>query len=157
MALIVENKVLWRRIVLALLFLSLMGPWLYDRLNIPAEYPCGPSASIRLHGDFCGSPLLGFLVIPVNAAGFLVMALEWIAGTFSGRTEQFISGLAWLPLLAGFSTLLMIRKPDSRRAPIVSLLLWGISCIPPLLIINLYQTKAIYLWGPGFTLDSRSL
>jgi hypothetical protein len=53
-----EGKRIWRVITLAVLLLAILGPWAFDRTNVPAEFPCtGPH--IRLEGDFCGIPMSG--------------------------------------------------------------------------------------------------
>ena len=58
MSWIVEHKRLWGIAILALLLLAILGPWAYDQINVPAEYPCS-APFIRLEGDFCGVPYSG--------------------------------------------------------------------------------------------------
>ena len=42
--------------MLALLVGAMLGPWIFDLINVPAQYPC----DFRLVGDFCGVLLSGF-------------------------------------------------------------------------------------------------
>lgn len=37
-----EHKRVWRVAILVLLLAAIIGPWAYDRVNVPAEYPCAP-------------------------------------------------------------------------------------------------------------------
>jgi hypothetical protein len=53
---IIENKRLWRGIIVGLLLIALMGPWVFDIIHLPGEGPCSASW-IRLAGNFCGEPL----------------------------------------------------------------------------------------------------
>jgi len=147
MSFIVENKVFWRRIVLALFILSLLGPWMYDRLNVPAEYSCG-KPSFRLEGDFCGYPMSGFHALAWSIGGFFYMVVDLIQGDFFGQTRELLVGLFLFPILPFFSTLLLIWKKDSHRLQIINLFAWGLGCILPLLILILeWNLQTIHLWG----------
>jgi hypothetical protein len=53
-----EHKSVGRVAVLMLLLVAMMGPWTFDLINVPAEYPCS-APNIRLDDDFCGTPLPG--------------------------------------------------------------------------------------------------
>lgn len=54
---IVQRKVV-RRVAVTIALLALVGPWAYDRINVPAEFAC-QAPSVRLGGDYCGLPLSG--------------------------------------------------------------------------------------------------
>ena len=40
------------------LLVAIMGPWTFDLIHVPSEYPCS-APFIRLEGDFCGTPMSG--------------------------------------------------------------------------------------------------
>ena len=48
-----------RMVVLVGMIVAFLGPWAFDRINVPAQYECTPP-NIRLYGDFCGIPFSGF-------------------------------------------------------------------------------------------------
>ena len=96
MSFMTENKVLWRILILALFIISMLGPWAFDLLNVPAQYPCG-KPSVRLYGDFCGSPISGFGVIKWANSGFIYILDELIKGNIAGRIVDFIFPLyTWI-------------------------------------------------------------
>lgn len=141
-----ENKVLWRTLVLALLFLSLLGTWSYDVINVPAEFACS-YPNMRLYGDFCGMPIswLSFLF----AGDFFYIFRELVAGIFTGRGRE-LFGLVLLspPLLPLFSTVLLLRKKDSPRLQKFHLFAWGLGCIFPLFILFTQRDiQTFRLWG----------
>jgi hypothetical protein len=80
-----ERRRIWRVIALAALLLAILGPWAFDRTNVPAEYPC-TRPHIRLEGDFCGLPLSGLwgtlLFIEVVASALIGEALMLTAGGY---------------------------------------------------------------------------
>ncbi len=65
--------------VLGFLLLAILGPWTFDPIFVPAQYPCN-APFIRLDGDLCGTPLSGSYIL-------------WgIAGEFSERVGGIIRG-----------------------------------------------------------------
>ncbi len=83
-----------RLAILALLIISLLGPWMFDLINVPAEYPCD-EPFVRLEGDFCGYPLSGFFalyLLPILPFLTTVL-LIWKKETPSLRT---INLVAWI-------------------------------------------------------------
>ena len=54
-----ERRRLLRVILLGLLIAALAGPWFFERLYVPAAYPC----DTRLEGDYCGSPIAGLWMV----------------------------------------------------------------------------------------------
>jgi hypothetical protein len=58
MSWVIKHKHILRAAILALVIISFMGPWAFDKTNVPAQYVCDPT-SIRLEGDFCGHPIAG--------------------------------------------------------------------------------------------------
>ena len=120
-----ENRNFIRSLILILFAVTLIGPWMFDQINVPAEYACD-KPFIRLEGDFCGSPLSGFQFFSL----FILV------------------GLSLLLLTPFFTTLLVIWKKDSRRLQTINLSMWSLALILALLLFVLQlQDKVFYLWG----------
>ena len=120
-----ENRNFIRPIILIVFVVTLIGPWMFDQINVPAEYACD-KPFIRLEGDFCGIPLSGFQFFSL----FILVGLP-------------------IPLLIPFfTTALVIWKKDSRRLQTINLSMWGLALILAVLVFGLQlQDKAFYLWG----------
>ena len=115
-----ENRNFIRPIILIVFVVTLIGPWMFDQINVPAEYTCD-KPFIRLEGDFCGYPL---------------------------SVLQFFSLFTILLLLPFFTTLLLIWKKDSHRLQTINLSMWGLALLLAVLVFGLQlQDKAFYLWG----------
>ena len=56
MSWITKHPRIWRTAGLVLMLVAISGPWGFDRIHVPAQYPCS-APNVRLAGDFCGSPL----------------------------------------------------------------------------------------------------
>ena len=69
-----EHKRIWRTAVLVLLIIAMTGPWSFDLINVPAEYPCS-LPNYRLEGDFCGIPFSGIWIFPVLFPLFTTLSL----------------------------------------------------------------------------------
>ena len=120
-----ENRNFIRSLILILFVVTLIGPWMFEQINVPAEYACD-KPFIRLEGDFCGSPLSGFQFFSL----FILV------------------GLSLLLLIPFFTTLLVIWKKDSRRLQTINLSMWSLALILALLLFVLQlQDKVFYLWG----------
>jgi hypothetical protein len=124
------NPRIWRGIVLGLLLVALMGPWVFDQINVPAQYACS-APFIRLEGDFCGTPLSGLWIL--GAVG-----LSSLAGLLGGEVALSELGRAVLVLvvlgLPLISTVVLLLHGNRRRwigfqlttfVLTVSLLLWS--------------------------------
>ena len=147
MSFIVENKVFWRRIVLALFILSLLGPWMFDRIYVPAEYTCS-TPTFRLEGDFCGYPMSGFLIVFPFTGRFFIILWELITGIFTGQARELFVGLFLLPTLPFFTTILLIWKKETRRLQTIDLVAWILALIPTLTVfITQIKDPVIRLWG----------
>lgn len=146
----VRYKHALRLAILALLIVSLLGPWGYDRIHVPAEYTCS-LPNIRLYGDFCGMPmswLSGFLLF---AGAFFHILWQLITGTFNGRGGGELLGvlLLALPILPLFSSLLLLKKKAPFRLRGFHLIAWGLGCIFPVFILSFQPNVPILLlWGP---------
>jgi hypothetical protein len=153
MSFIAENKDLWRKLVTVLFLISMLGPWMFDLLNVPAQYPCG-RPSVRLYGDFCGYPMSGFEVIKYANSGFFYVLDSLIKGKIAGRIMEIIFPVyTWFIILPFFSTLLLIWNKNSRRLQTINLVAWGIAClvILTMLIFQAREDQFIHslylLWG----------
>jgi len=92
-----KYRSVWRVSVLILLLVAFVGPWAFDRINVPAKYDCSPY--IRLEGDFCGSPLSGIRM--------LVWMFTWIIdGVINIVTGFFANKIALAPI--GFEFLISL-------------------------------------------------
>jgi hypothetical protein len=114
-----EHKRVWRVAVLMGLVVAAMGPWAFDLLSVPAEYPCS-APYIRLHDDFCGEPLPGALILLAASRGLLCMEWRWALALPIGL---FLS----MFVLPSFITLLLILRRDRRSRQVSSIFAWGLA------------------------------
>ena len=151
---ILEHHRIWRIAILALMLAAFMGPWMFERLNVPAKYACSPP-NIRLEGDFCGSPIGG-----VQAFAWIIIGvLNMVAGLITPKTAlanrgfefliSLLNGLLiFLLILPIINTICLFRRgvhPRRQMFTIISWVLaigvglfWGLSNYP-----NLYWAA----WG----------
>jgi hypothetical protein len=148
-------KHVWRGAVLALLLAALMGPWWFDRIFVPAEYPCNRPV-VRLEGDFCGVPMPGTWIFLALAGRSIELAL----GLFSGASVIPDSGsgflsillftlLALLLVLPFFSTILLILNRNRRCWQTFQIAAWGLAVAVSLLVgLEQIGLKGSWvLWG----------
>ena len=141
----IERKNKWRMVILAGMIVAFMGPWVLERLYIPAEYEC----PIRLDGDFCGMPQTGISLLFWLGSGF---AAGLVTGEFnnSERTAEFllISLFILLPLLPILGTLLLISDQDNQHKQGFAIILW-ILAIGFGLFIGLTNYPGLFweVWG----------
>ena len=114
---IYEQKRTIRLIYLLLLVIAINGPWGYDRINVPAEYPCTPP-NIRLEGDFCGLPLSLAWSLSSVVEGLVYIVREVDLGSL--RLANVIPELRvflylFLLLFPMISTAVLILGSRSRR------------------------------------------
>jgi hypothetical protein len=124
-----EHKKVWRVAVLVLLLVAIMGPWAFDRVNVPSEYPCSPP-DVRLEGDFCGLPVRGITVFCFMAVAFINISVELVTGAtvLTDRAREFLFSM-FLPLvvLPFVSTFLLILRGDRRRRQVFGIVTWGLA------------------------------
>jgi hypothetical protein len=111
-----QNKRILRFVVLGLLLVALLGPWVFDIIYIPGEFPCS-DPWIRVGGDFCGLPVpgiysvLGFIgvlfLLPVISTTALLLRNDsrpWfmfhILGLMMGMGLLLMTGLLRYPRLS---------------------------------------------------------
>jgi len=157
MSWITEHARVWRGVALLLLVVSIIGPWTFDLINVPAEYPCS-APLVRLEGDFCGVPMSGTYIFFGLGSEFVRIVTGLVTGklvpTEAGRV-LLIFLLTILLLLPAFNTLLMILRGDRRWLQIFhitvlclagGLMLWVLSAES-----GLHTSR---LWGPWLYLAS---
>ena len=153
MSFIVENKAGWRKFVLTLFIISMLGPWGFDLLSVPAQFPCS-IPSIRLNGDFCGYPMPGFGAVIWAFGSFFYILDDLIKGNIAARIPELITLIyTWILVLPCFSILLLIRNKDSSRLQIINLIVLALACLPALTIFIQQIDRdqlvhlAYLLWG----------
>lgn len=146
MSWISEHMTQWRVAELALLVAALMGPWFFDVINVPAQYPCS-APNIRLEGDFCGTPLPMAWLLFWMAVGSMDVAWGLVTGTATvGDLGSF-----WLGLLLAipfFSTLLLVLRGDRGRKRVFNMVAWGLALGVALVMgLSGYLKFFWVLWG----------
>jgi len=126
-----DKRRIWLGIALALAIAGLVGPWAFDRINVPAQYEC-TLPNVRLEGDFCGMPVTGLWVIMVTVQTVKSLPAAWLRGEpgLSGGLPEIL--LAGIPLLLGLpiiTALVRIWRSESRRWAVINLVAWGLSLI----------------------------
>ena len=131
MSWISEYHRVWRVAILVLLLLAFQGPWFFDQINVPSEYPCS-APFIRLKGDFCGSPTGGMYVLWAVAGELISRVVGLVTGaktpTDAGSAFPFILGAIAL-LLPPVSTVLLIWRGDRQRQLIFHVVVWGLAAV----------------------------
>jgi hypothetical protein len=138
-------------LVLALLVVSLLGPWGFvERINVPAQYDCNPPW-IRLEGDFCGMTYTGLEMIGLGGSALAALA-EGQASSSIGVRDIFaalaIVLLITLLLLPYIITLVRLLTGDRRPGSGFSLAAWGLAAAAGALIMMSDPSQPAHLkWG----------
>ena len=152
MAWVNENRRYLSMAMLALLVLSIVGPWGYNQINIPAQFPCG-EPYIRLEGDFCGepmSPVKGISVMTVDLIRMIAGALNGtISITWSEWGGMALFLLAVLCLLLPLISALRWSLPQKYQPWLVfDLIAWGLATVPTAGMLPFLQAhQPDKLWG----------
>ena len=140
----------WRVIVLVLLLVSIVGPWVFDRIVVPSEYLCSTPA-VRLDGDYCGIPMPGIWVLSAVTGVLVNMVVGLFTGTtaFTDRSREFsFSLLGLLLVLPFFSTLFLIVQGDRRWRLVFHIVAWSLAFGLGLLLgLSNYPNQFWVLWG----------
>lgn len=123
---ILDRKQILRVASLAFLYLAMFGPWVYDSINVPAEYSCN-FPNVRLEGDFCGVPLSGIGILFMVIEGLASISQQYLAesAVFPDRARELLFMIFFVLLpLPFFSTLLVLFKRKSRSLQIFHLGMW---------------------------------
>lgn len=145
-----EHRRVWGIVILALLLLASMGPWGFDRIHVPAQYPCS-APFIRLEGDFCGLPLSGMWMLSILPGEFISLAVGTVAGRIAftdlGRTFLGIV-LVLFALLPVISALLWIFPGHHQHQSKFHLAAWGLAAVFIVRLLPLtLEFRPGQLWG----------
>ena len=91
-----------------LMVAAILGPWIYEVVNVPSPYPC--TTGFRVDENFCGILVSGLNILALFTPNIFISAYYLITGDASLR--EFLGSLLissfFLPVLS--SLFLMIRK-----------------------------------------------
>jgi hypothetical protein len=150
MSWIYEHQRNWRIALLIVMAITLIGPWTFDRIHVPAQYECS-FPNVRLYGDFCGIPLLGIQFVFFVISGLISISISLLTGeyAFSERMREFlITLLVLLPSLSIISTLLLIIRGNKPRRQVFTIIAWIISIGVGLFLGLTHNPKMFWaLWG----------
>jgi len=139
----------FRWLELGLLFIAMIGPWAFDRIIVPVEYPC--TTAVRLEGDYCGFPLSGLWMLWAVISEFWNRVIGLIAGTmtfaeWSIGFRLFLSALVIvLPVFTTVSMLWTGNRPPLQKFNFAA---WGLAVGICLLFAVSSFTKFYWqLWG----------
>jgi hypothetical protein len=123
-----KHRRVWGFVTLTLLLMAGMGPWGFDLVNVPAEYPCS-APFIRLKGDFCGEPVSA-------VRGISILLGDLVVGTVTGRVAFTDLGHIFLGILCvlivmlpAISAVLWIYTGHHEHQSIFHLAAWGLATI----------------------------
>lgn len=123
-----EKERFLRKLILAAFILAMLGPWSFDLLGVPAQFPCNGPA-VRLMGDYCGYPFSGFrgIIMVFTSLSHILGALMngYIAMLIPELISLVIMLFAFLPVVS----FPLIWKKSSRRSQIMSLIVWGLGSL----------------------------
>ncbi len=143
----------WQLLIFALVIVAIIGPWWYDLINVPAQYPC----SHRLYGDYCGIPMSGIWIFVILISRIFELTL----GIFNGNTVSSNTGNALLEIflvvliiislgLPLVSQWLLIVRGDRLRRQWFQIIAWSLSAGAGLwfFVTNLISYRWPWeLWG----------
>ncbi len=115
--------------LLALLGLASLGPWAFERINVPAQYTCS-APYVRLVGDYCGQPVSGLLILVTVAGALPTLSVGTLTGQLSlaDRGRELGAGLqmllTFLPLA---SALVWIWSGSPGRPRLFHYAAWGLA------------------------------
>ncbi|TAH52453.1 MAG: hypothetical protein EYC68_06670 [Chloroflexota bacterium] len=153
MSFIAKNKIWFRLIGMTLFIIAMLGPWAFDLINVPAQYPCH-TPFVRLYGDYCGYPMSALEITKWFGAGVIYALGEIKEGNFVFQISEliFLVGIAII-VLPLCSNLLLLRNQNSYRVQIINVLVWGMACLLALAMFTLQATRAQFVqffylfWG----------
>jgi predicted ferric reductase len=104
------HKKKWRRWILLLMLVSIVGPWIYETIYVPPPNPC--SSGFRVNENFCGSPLSGMWVFFTVLASVSSITSRFFTGEASAGEFLLSVGTILYILLPVVSLLLVAGKAD---------------------------------------------
>jgi hypothetical protein len=143
----------WRKVILILLVLAILGPWAFDKTNVPAQYACGPT-SVRLEGDFCGHPTSGIQILFWMIEWLFVFIIRLISREADFVQEGFNFWIVYnsliliLLILPIINILVMIFRGAQPRLQKFHLVVCGLNLAPALLVgLSGFPNIYFVLWG----------
>lgn len=124
MSFILAKESFLRKLILGTFILAMLGPWSYDLVSVPAQFPCN-GFSVRLVGDYCGLPVSGFggtLMVSISILHRLSLLINGYFATLRPELTAFVIMLfVFLPI---FSSLTLVRRKNSSRTQVINLIAW---------------------------------
>jgi len=145
---IIKHERAFRVAELALLLAAILGPWGFDRINVPAQYPCN-APNFRLEGDFCGTPLSGafVLLLIISEVGYLVSRL--VTGIPLNPNQALALSILILILLPLFSTIVLVLRGGKRGTPVFHMVALVLAVCAGLFVSLFFYPRLFWvLWGP---------
>jgi hypothetical protein len=137
----------WRLLIWILLLISVFGPWVFDNIYVPSEYPC----SIRLRENICGSPVTGVWILSALFGLFCNSILELAKGaavTFPLVRDISIGLIPFALVLPFFSLYLMIVSGGSRPRLVFHMIACSVAAGVGLMLGLIAHTNRFWLlWG----------
>jgi hypothetical protein len=112
-----EQKRFVRLVFLIGMVIAIGGPWVFDRINVPAQFDCSPP-NIRLEGDFCGLPLslAWFLSSILGGLAYIVREADWGSLHFAALLSELrIYLFVFLLIFPVVSTAVLVLRGGGRR------------------------------------------
>ncbi|MBN1667497.1 MAG: hypothetical protein JW862_10430 [Anaerolineales bacterium] len=98
----------WRKIILVLMLVAISGPWVIERLNVPAPYAC--SQGFRVNENFCGIPFSGIYFLFTMLVGLFHSTLQLLAGSSDGLALVYSLWVVWVVLSSLLSLVVVIAR-----------------------------------------------
>lgn len=135
---------------LALLLLASVGPWAFERINVPAQYTCS-APYVRLVGDYCGQPVSGLLILVTVSGALPSLAVGTLTGQFNlaERGREFGAGLRMLLIFLPLASLLIwVWSGASWRQRLFHYAAWGLALAGVLALLPYALSLPPHLlWG----------
>jgi hypothetical protein len=145
-----EHKRIFRVTFLICLIIAISGPWFFDQISVPSQYPCS-APNVRLDDRFCGLPLSiswffsEIFRAPLNILRELVAGLLQAGDAFR---QSIIVMLLCLLLLPALSSAILIVRGERKRRPILHIVGLGLAAGIGGWIAWLGYSRASWmLWG----------
>jgi len=145
----------WRRLVRFILGVTsgcaLVGPWIYERVNVPARYVCA-APNIRIEGDYCGVPLSALTLLALELAVLPAIVNQFVSGVPPAldpvSTASLFTIIALILAAPIVSVLWAALDRGRGRWPITLFGLWGVVLAVTLTLGILPYARPIWeAWG----------
>jgi len=151
MAWIIQHKNWVRIAVLALLIITILGPWGYAHDGVPPAEWCQPPFLLLENGNCVGRESGAFYLL-ISIIGFPAGIMQFLSGELVlsdlGRHSMFalfFLGLFFLPFI---STLLLVRSGSNMRRRTFYVIAWGLAAALGLLVaLSAEVFHPAHLWG----------